>query len=66
MTASKIVHLEHVALDPEIVAALDAFAVLHGISRRDIVPHILRDWLTAMNALPYHELDEDTEPAGEA
>lgn len=66
MASSKVAHLERIALSPDVVKALDAFASLQGVERRDIIAHILQDWLTAMNALPYHDLDEDTDAAGEA
>jgi predicted transcriptional regulator len=60
MTSSKV------ALSPDVVKALDEFANLQGVERRDIIAQILRDWLAAMNALPYQDLEEDTETAGEA
>ena len=66
MVSSKVAHLERIALSPDVVKALDGFANLQGVERRDIIVHILQDWLAAMNALPYHDLEEDTETAGEA
>jgi predicted transcriptional regulator len=66
MAASNVSHLERIALDSELVTALDALAKLQDASRQEVILHILRDWLTAINALPYHELDEETEFDGEA
>ena len=66
MAASNIAHLERIALDSDLATALDALAKLQGTSRKDLIAQILRDWLTAIYAPPYHDLDEDTEAAGEA
>jgi metal-responsive CopG/Arc/MetJ family transcriptional regulator len=66
MAASNVSHLERIALDSELFTALDALAKLEGSSRQDVILHILRDWLTAINALPYHEPDEETEFDSEA
>lgn len=66
MIGSKVAHLQRIALEPDLVKTLDALGKLQGISREEMIVQILRDWLTAINALPYHDLDEDTEAAGEA
>jgi hypothetical protein len=61
MPASCVTHLERIRLDNDLRTALDAFAKLHGIGREEVILNILRDWLTAINALPYHETDELSE-----
>lgn len=66
MARGSVSHLERIALDSDVARALDAFAEIQGIDRKDMIVQILRDWLMAMNALPYHDLEEDTEAAGEA
>lgn len=61
MATTHITHLERIALDAEVVEALDALAGFEGVSRQDLMVRILRDWLKAINALPNHDL-EDGEP----
>ena len=66
MARGNVSHLERIALSSDMAKALDAFAEIQGIDRKDMIVEILRDWLMAINALPYHDLDEETETAGEA
>ena len=61
----KVVHVERVELDAELAAALDALARYQGVHRGDIIVHGIRDWLTAIKALPFHDLDEDGGVAAE-
>src|SRR5690606_9995552 len=42
-----------------------ALARYQGVHRGDIIVHGIRDWLTAIKALPFHDLDEDGGVAGE-
>jgi len=63
MTANSIPHLQRVRLDDDLRTALDAFGKLQGIGLEEVILNILHEWLTAINALPYHEPDEATEIA---
>ena len=53
-----------IGLDPDVAEKLDEVADLTGAGRDELASLVLRDWLVSNGYLPFHELDEETEPQG--
>lgn len=64
--ALRLRNTDQIALDPAWRDILQSVASELGVSKGDLVRHIVRDWLVANAYLPAHMLEEDGETAGEA
>ncbi|MGB3540082.1 MAG: hypothetical protein WBA42_18160 [Mesorhizobium sp.] len=55
-----------IVIEPDVAEKFFEVADLTGIGRHELVSLIIRDWLVTNDYMPFHDLDEDTEPDGAA
>lgn len=65
-SALKIGNTDALPVDEDMEYCLDALCLQEGTSRNNVIRMLLRDQLTGMGLLPFHDIDEDGSVSGNA